>query len=793
MSNTDVPTALTQLLAAGDCESWPLKISGGTARRRLLEDAIRQAARRRRFDLKSDLLQLIRAEFSTERATRLENLLTTEFAGVPAPANQRAIDDWQRDLRAALHKWNRTAIWQYTDFKKLLVDSWETAVQLPDFDRQRQRICDCMWADVSVAFAEAVTSGQAYMLQQRRDPFERFGKARNGLAKAVDSVLEAAREFATEASPRIRRAISDLCGAALAALYEGFARVAFYDGNNVSVDTYELFRRAPDSWTDIAQVLHLVVYAGRPLPDFIRRCTDDRHVELALFEGLWRAVHGLGSEDSSFMLLPSATRARFLGSRVEFYVSVHQEDAAWAEILFAVFLSPVTSGQNVRDLTDHAARETPYALILVRQFAADYDRSNSTPFTQVPAIPGEAIPPSAAQVAASIRESVRIAAGGGVDGGHVALRNFAVDFPLDEAARISERYLVERPSVHDYVLRVVTRPGLYLNCGMRRSGKTTAFHPDLLKRMGVHAREVVAETCRPNGQLSDKFFSWLRATYREHRYLDSQAIDSWLSDALEDARLLVIDEYESLFRWLYDIVAEKPTARHDFVNPLLDGLVRASEKWAFLFLGLEPGAARIFMEDNPLTPRLQSQPFPMFQHEPGSTVTEFGQLVRLVITTNFEIEPMLIDRLFYFSAGHPHFAVSLLREFLDWRIQTIPNTHRVLRAEWWDSFDSRRLTPLLMQHSAFFSTYTGLHSRWRNETGTWLGQVSQLAEWLADGHVPIGDAERFVQQTSGVDASQARQTIQDGCRANLFVLNTSTQHVSVRVPAYGRLASSWRV
>lgn len=274
MTHFDVPPAVKQLLGNDEAGAWPAKIPGGTARRRLLEAAIRQAARRRRFDLKTDLLQLIHDEFSTDRASRLESLLATEFAGVPAPANQRAIDDWQRDLRDALHKWNRTAIWQYTDFKKLLVDSWETAVQLPDFDEQRQRICDCVWADVSAAFAEAVTSGQAYMLQQRRDPFERFGKARNGLAKAADSVLEAAREFSTEASPRIRRGISQLCGAALAALYEGFARVAFYDGNNASVDTYELFRRSPDSWAEIAQVLHLVAYAGRPLPDFIRRCAD---------------------------------------------------------------------------------------------------------------------------------------------------------------------------------------------------------------------------------------------------------------------------------------------------------------------------------------------------------------------------------------------------------------------------------------------------------------------------------------------------------------------------------------
>jgi hypothetical protein len=793
MSTLETPAALRQLIDKTAVDAWPQKKPGGTTRRRMIEDAIRKAARLRRFDLKADLASLINAEFQSHQANRLHHLLAAEFAGVPAPANQRAFTDWQRDLREALRNWIRTAIWQYTDFRKLLVDSWAAAVELPDFESHRQRMADCVWADVADTFAEAVTSGQAFMLQHRKDASERFGKARNGLAKTVDSVLEAAREFSTEARPRVRRGISDLSNAAVAALFEGFSRVTFHDNSNMKVDAYELFRRSPESWVDLGQVLHLLGYASRPLPSFVRQSTDAHGVEWTLCEGLWRATRAIATPDDPPVVLPSATRGRLAGPRLEFFVSVYHADTAWSEQLFTIFLAPVTSGQHIRDLTDRASRDTPYALIVVRQFVPDYDLCHSTPFTQVPELPRDTMAPSAAQVDEWIRDAVRVAAAGGIDRGDSSLRNFAVDFPLDEAARISERYLVERPSVHDYVMRVVTRPGLYLNCGMRRSGKTTAFHPDLLKRMGVHAKEVVAQTCRANGQLGDSFFTWLRKTYRDQGHLAAEVIDTQLSEMLDDARLLVLDEYESLFRWLHDIGTATPTAKHDFVNPLLDSLVRASESWGFLFLGLEPGAARIFMEDNPLTPRLQTQPFPMFQHAPGDTTSEFSQLVRIVLTTNFDVEPMLVDRLFYFSAGHPHFAVSLLREFLDWRIQNINHKKRLLRAEWWDDFEHNRLVPLLMQHSPFFGTYSGLHARWREDAHTWLGQVSQLAEILADGHVGYGEAEHLVQQVSKQDRAGARQAIQDGCRSNILTLDANTQQIAVRVPAYGRLAASWRV
>lgn len=243
-------------------------------------------------------------------------------------------------------------------------------------------------------------------------------------------------------------------------------------------------------------------------------------------------------------------------------------------------------------------------------------------------------------------------------------------------------------------------------------------------------------------------------------------------------------------------VRRNPIAKLDFFDPLLDGLVEASDRWSVLFLGLNPRAARIFMQDNPVAPRLQSSPFPLFQHSANQGSTEFAELLGKVVTGNFEIEQILIDRLHYWTAGHPHFAVSVMREFLDWVLRNNrlrEARDRRLRADWWDSFAADRLEPLAMMHSSHFVRYRDFHSAWRESPDDpWLRAIARLAEHIGSERLDGPQAVGFVSESAGVDPGAAREMLVDASLANLVSIESSSGAISMMVPLYGRLAKAWQ-
>ncbi len=783
-----------QFLLPEESAVWAQKQPGATTRRRIVEKAIEKAGRERTFSVQSKLAQLIEDEFrgiSPERADFLRGKLANAFAGRLDEVHQGTLAHWRDKFTTSLLDWRQQSIFQAPKYRKLLVDCWTEAIRLSRDSIEMRDMVNFVGNTVAEAFHQANLNGQAWARSRGVPAWSRHNKVCTGLASHINATLEAAAEFGLEAKATSRVSIIELCAASIAGLLEGLDQPDFIGDDGQPVSAYALMSQADPSWAEVKSVLHLLSFSDRKTPQYVANWLAETSVEKQLIDGLWLAAKNISKDDPKPTICPAARRAGVSGDRIEFPL-VAIRDAADTETVFVtVFLKPVTSGKYIRDLLTDRQAGAQYGLIVARQHVSEVDRAEGTLQTQIPALPTENAPPSALRVADAIKHALDIATDTGLDAAVIETRNFPEDFPLEEWSRLSEKYLVERPSVEAFVQRLLERRGLHVSCGMRRGGKTTAFHPDVLRRMQIHHGDVVVETCRSNGPLPVSFFSWLQEQYAKYGELTNAAFDDWCATNLAQARLFVLDEHESLFRWLVGISQEKATARSVFVDRLLDGFVRASERWGFLFLGLEPGAARIFMADNPLTPRMQAHANPYYTHEPGSRNSEFARLVQVVITEHQDIDSLLIDRLHYESGGHPHFAVTLLRTLVDWAILNKTLINGTLSSTSWDAFTRQRLRPTTMRQSEWFDRYKKLHEGLRDDPSAWVRGIARLAEGIGGDECGVDEAVEELMKTQKSDEDWAHTAIEDAVQASIFA-RTDQDIVRLTVPAYGRLASSWR-
>lgn len=795
---TDIPAVLADAIGARSRE-WIGKQSGGKARRDLMDEAIDSASRAGRFELQRQLRELIEHEFrfaSPERADRLIEQLGRAFGGGNEQGRLNAVARWRGDLRSRLKEWIQGPIFEQTPFRRILVEAWTGALDLERGHESVPEAREFLGLELATAMEDAFNRAQA-LWQRSTDMKQRFGRSAATLSRLLDTALQATKEFEAEVDPFIKSSLALLCAESLRGVLEGFGRARFRNDAERLVSPAALFASTPEAHVELLGVLHIVGFAEHGMPAMVVEILRELSAEQSMIDGLWQAVRA-EREMLGTVSMPELSRARVIGDRLEFRVVAHVRGRPREEIGVALFLRPVRTPAVLHELLADRDGTDRHELVLCRQQVSASEKSSSTLLTAVPALPDDVEQPNAQRICELIRPAIRTAARGDDIAGRepeltaIELRNFALGFPLDEVARMSQRYLVERPSVQSFVNHLLANPGTYLHCSLRRSGKTTAFHPELLKAMGVADGLVVAETCRGNGY-SDRFYTFLRGVYREDKEITGSRLDDWFDSNLGNARVFVLDEYETLFNWLRDIAVERPLSRSDFVNPVLDGFVRASERWSFLFLGLSPVASRIFMEDNQLAPRLQMHPFPLFEHRNGTRTSEFAKLVANVVTRNFEVDTALMDRLAFVTAGHPHFTVSLLRDFLAWALNRSLIADRRLRAEWWDQYERTRLRNGRMQASDHFAYYTNLHDAWRRrESGPWLSGMARLVEFIGSGTVSLADARTHLASVMQCAEDDARVAVQDGVRANFLVADQEEMTVRVRVPIYGMLASGWR-
>ena len=273
--------------------------------------------------------------------------------------------------------------------------------------------------------------------------------------------------------------------------------------------------------------------------------------------------------------------------------------------------------------------------------------------------------------------------------------NFAREFPLQVPDK-APFFHVARTSVRDLLRTFERRNGVRLWCSVRRSGKTTACL-DLGSTSGDST--IVSQTCgQSDREEARRFHESVRKAL---------AAGEMLSDIVRERRGLGLRarrcrEQESGVghRRVRDALRVISTRRrripalirYNVVQPILNQLTSFSYENLLVFLGQEPGAHFILMDQNQLAPFVTQEPFPLFEHASGKTRGEFCVLVDKVLGGRVECASDFLDALFDETAGHPFLTANVLVEFVDWLIETKrPQSALRVDAADFGGFASRRL------------------------------------------------------------------------------------------------------
>ena len=255
--------------------------------------------------------------------------------------------------------------------------------------------------------------------------------------------------------------------------------------------------------------------------------------------------------------------------------------------------------------------------------------------------------------------------------GKAISHNIAREFPLDTPNPMPF-YRVQRTSVRDLLRTFDRTNGVRLWCSVRRSGKTTAcFGLDYTAADSV----IVSQTCGTGPTDNARmFFDKVCAATASGSLLEADFVEAGVAEcspvAADDRRkVLIVDEYETLFAFLRNAAEQNGYVRYSVVQPLLNQLVEFARDNLLVLLGQQPDAHFILMDQNQLAPYVRQDPFPLFEHDTGTRAGEFGELVGKVLTERIGCDPGFLEALHRETAGHPYLTVNVLCALVDWLIE----------------------------------------------------------------------------------------------------------------------------
>lgn len=320
--------------------------------------------------------------------------------------------------------------------------------------------------------------------------------------------------------------------------------------------------------------------------------------------------------------------------------------------------------------------------------------------------------------------------------------NIAREFPLRLPERMSF-FHVTRSSVRDLLRTFERRNGVRLWCSMRRSGKTTACL-DMETTTGDSM--AIPQTCGVS--LSGSAASDATAFYDQVRraVVSGEMVSrTFIGDLVaECARfdiggrrtVLIIDEYETLFGLLKSAASCDDSVRYRAVQPVLDQLVEFSRENLLVFLGQQPDAHFILMDQNQLAPYVTQDSFPLFEHVPGAAAGEFAELVNKILAERIECTAGFLDRLFEETAGHPFLTANVLVEFVEWLIeQKRPQAGLHVREDDFSEFSEGKLSAdrvlLSPEYEFFKEAAAAALSAQAYQANPWLFTVYWVLRLLA--------------------------------------------------------------
>lgn len=384
------------------------------------------------------------------------------------------------------------------------------------------------------------------------------------------------------------------------------------------------------------------------------------------------------------------------------------------------------------------------------------------------------------------------------------VHNYAREFPLEDPV-LRRYFLVERHSVKRLLELFEQGTGTHVWCSVRRSGKTTAA----VDLAGVSERSVVAiQTMdqQPQQRELNILYEQVVAAIQSGRALASSFFGDIVRDCVaavspnrysSPKRVLVIDEYESLFGHLEAAVRQDDALRYTVVQPLLSQMVAFSVDNLLILLGQRPDAHCIVMSQNQLSPLVRQDAFPLFEHQAEGSDTEFTKFLSLVLSPKIPFGPSFTDAVYGVTAGHPYLTVNLLVDFCQWLVEnnTPADGIRLTRADF-GRFADERLTPAALRSSSYYGFFQRMLAEYLGEMARkrepWLYAVSSVLQRVCREHpralatsVPkykemAGDVAALTGLTPGqllATASQANFLATDGGR------------VRPAIPLMGRLAA----
>ena len=256
--------------------------------------------------------------------------------------------------------------------------------------------------------------------------------------------------------------------------------------------------------------------------------------------------------------------------------------------------------------------------------------------------------------------------------------NCAREFPLRNPVR-AKYFHVDRSSVRDLMRAFDRRNGVRLWCSVRRSGKTTACFDLGSTSSGA---VIVPQTCDSTEQFpnANLFYDEVCKAVDAGRAIPGDYFHHLVlrcapnANAETERFVFVVDEYETLFGRLRGALRRDPDIRYTVVQPLLNQMVGFSRDNLLVFMGQQPNAHYILMDQNQLSPYVEQDPFPLFQHNSGTTTGEFSELMRKVLTDAIRFDGSFADATYEETSGHPFLTVNVLVEFVEWLIDDQPKT-----------------------------------------------------------------------------------------------------------------------
>lgn len=381
--------------------------------------------------------------------------------------------------------------------------------------------------------------------------------------------------------------------------------------------------------------------------------------------------------------------------------------------------------------------------------------------------------------------------------------NFARTFPLNNPFQ-SRYFHVVRKSVRNLLQEIEGRNGVRLWCSARRSGKTTACN-DLSGSLA--SSETVFQTCEvlKDEDVTGRLYGFLL------NHLDSGAPipRTFLSDVIEEVRqgsapasriVLVIDEYETLFGRLQGAVNYNPDLKYTIAFPLLDQLVAFAKENMVVLVGQQPNAHFVFMDQNKLSAYVTQDSFPLFDHQPRSTVGEFVDLLTKVLSERFGFTADFADGLFAETRGHPYLTVNMLVSLVEWLIRTRTRVAEILfSSDLLTRYFAEELTPerisLNTEYQFFLEAAADAMSEQGRASNPWLWSIYRamrmfVIEFGALGSCSVAEFSNCYSKL-GLDRTgvAALDLLRTGDDANFFHVDVHGL-VRVGIPILARIAAA---